>query len=299
MNKTRNRMKKTTLKAIYGYAFISIWIIGFLVFMLYPLIMSLVYSLSDVNITADGVKIVWNNFNNFKTIFIIDKGYEFLDALLLFFEEILLEVPIIIVFSLIIALLLNQKIKFRGFLRSIYFLPVIIASGPVIKELISQGAAGSSLLEGYGILNSIENSLPSWLSNPLNTLFSKIVIVFWFSGVQIIIFIAGLQKIDPAIYEASNIDGAGPWENFWKITLPSLKGLILINIIYTIVTLATFANNPVIEMIFKIRNENVKEYTGYGFASAMAWIYLVTVIVCLAGALLLVNGRNKEGKKKR
>ena len=198
-------------------------------------------------------------------------------------------VPIIIVFSIIIAVLINSKIRLRGFFRMIYFLPVIISSGPVINELITQGASGSSFIESYGVISLIEQSLPPLLAEPISAMFGEIIVIFWFSGVQILIFLAGLQKIDTSIYEACSIDGAGPWEIFWKITLPSLKNLILINIIFTIVSLSTFDGNGVINLII----ENMYQpLTGYGFASAIAWCYFIVVCVFLLIAVFLF--RNKK-----
>ena len=134
-----------------------------------------------------------------------------------------------------IAVLLNQPIKGRGAFRSIFFLPVIISSGPVINELITQGAGGANIFESYGFISIIENTLNPALSGPIINVFSEIIIIFWFSGVQILIFLAGLQKVDRQIYEAARVDGAGPWESFWKITLPSLSSLIFVNVIYTVV----------------------------------------------------------------
>ena len=277
-------MKKTTRKALIGYSFVAIWIIGFAFFTLYPFIMSIGYSLSNVTITASSINLSWNNFENFKNIFVIEEGFTFLEAMLAFAEELLVEVPIILVFSIIIALLLNQDIKCKGLFRAIYFLPVIIASGPVISELLATDASGSSFIEEYGVISLLSNQLPSWLSSPLTSIFSKIIIIFWFSGVQIIIFLSGLQKISTSTYEAAKIDGAGPWECFWKITLPSLRPMLLINGIYSVVSLATFSENGCIKLL---KANMYSIITGYGFASALSWLYLVLVLVFLGIVYLL------------
>lgn len=275
MRKVRSRANRENSM---GYAFIGIWIIGFVIFMVYPLLTSLIYSLSDVKFTADGIVSTFVGFKNYTDIFKIEQGFNFVEALTAFLQQMVLQIPIIVVFSILIALLLNQKIKGRGVFRSIFFLPVIISSGPVINELISQGAGGTNIFESYGFISIIQSSLSANLAKPIVDLFSQIIIIFWFSGVQILIFLAGLQKIDQQIYEAAQIDGAGPWQAFWKITMPSLSSLILVNSIYTIVLLSTFSENKV---ILSIKSNLFNSVTGFGMASAMAWMYAIVVFVAI------------------
>lgn len=293
--KTRKPMKKSTRKAIFGYAFISIWIIGFGIFTFYPFLMSVIYSFSTVRFGGGGIEINFIKLDNFISLFTTDLGFSFLESLKDFVIELVIQVPIIIVFSILISILLNRKMKCRGIFRMIFFLPVIIASGPVINELIGGGATGTSFIEEYGVISLISENLPTWLATPLISLFEEIIIVFWFSGVQIIIFLSALQKIDGSVYEAASIDGASPWNAFWKITLPSLKGMIMLNAIYTIITLATFAGNEVLTILTRSMN-STQEYAGYGFASAMAWVYLFVVLLALGIVLLLF--KNNEPKKK-
>ena len=290
VKKHRKPMKKSTRKALFGYAFISIWIVGFAVFTAYPFIMSILFTFNKVT-PNNGINLEWNNYQNFKDVFVSDLGFTFLENLKDFAIELVIQVPIIIVFSILIALLLNQKMKCRGLFRMIFFLPVIIASGPVISELIDGGATGTSFIEQYGVIALITENLPEWLANPLASLFEEIIIIFWFSGVQIIIFLSALQKIDRSVYEASSIDGASPWDAFWKITLPSLKGMILINSIYTIISLATFSDNEVLKTIKQVMNK-----TEYGLASTLAWVYLIVILLALGVVLLLL--RNKEPVKR-
>lgn len=296
MNSTnKKRMTKKMRDNLVGYSFIIIWIIGFLIFMLYPFLNSIIYSLNKVSIQGDGIKMEFIGLENFKNIVQLDAGFTFLENLWEFVQEIILEVPVIIVFSIIIALLLNQPIKFRWFFRVIFFLPVIISSGPVISELISQGAGGTNIMNQYGFANLIQRVLSPGLAKPLIKLFSEIIIIFWFSGVQILIMLAGMQKINRQIYEAAKVDGAGPWESFWKITLPSLKSLIFINVIYTIVLLASFSENKV---IISIKQSMFNMQTGYGFASAMAWVYMVVIGLFIGITCLLLMPREKVKKVK-
>jgi ABC-type sugar transport system permease subunit len=275
-----------TRVALTGYGFISSWIIGFFIFTLWPMLYSLYLSFNKVKITPTAVKTEFVNFENYKYAFVSDPM--FLEKLVLYFKDIILNVPIIIVFSLIIAILINQKIKVKGIFRTIFFLPVIITSGPVINELMSQGATTIPSIEQYGVFSLIEGNFAPIFAEPITYLFAQIIMVLWFSGVQILIFLAGLQKIDTSIYEAARIDGASVWEVFWKVTLPSLKPLILVNVIYTIVAISTFALNEIIVLI-KLNMFNTM--TGFGYATAIAWLYFIIIFILLGVASLIVNLR--------
>ncbi|WP_438348050.1 carbohydrate ABC transporter permease [Paenibacillus sp. FA6] len=264
-------------KQIIGLTFISPWIVGFLIFTLYPMVHSMYLSFHQVKITPVGIKTIYIGLENYKYAFFSDPV--FIEKVLKYLQEMVLNIPIIIVFSLIIALLINQKIKFRGIFRTIFFLPVIITSGPVINELLSQGATSIPNIEQYGMFTMIENSLNPFVAAPIMYLFKQIIMVLWFSGVQILIFLAGLQKVDQSLYEAARIDGASPWESFWKVTLPMLMPLVIVNVIYTIVYVSTFALN---EIIILIKNNMFSTITGFGYATAVAWIYFIIITLMLA-----------------
>ncbi|MDX9692418.1 MAG: sugar ABC transporter permease [Acholeplasmataceae bacterium] len=293
------KMSRVLRENLIGYSFIMIWIIGFLVFVLYPFLSSIVYGLSNVRILGTGIDVDFHWFTNYRNIFQIEEGFEFTEALVDFLKDLAFQVPIIIVFSVLIAVLLNQPIKGRGIFRSIFFLPVIIASGPVINELVSQGAGGANIFESYGFIAVIESTLNPALAEPIVNIFSEIIIIFWFSGVQILIFLAGLQKVDGQIYEAARVDGAGPWESFWKITLPSLSNLVFVNIIYTVVLLSTFSENPVIVSI-RSNMSSTREGSGYGMATAMAWVYFLVIMIILGliAFVFIPKEYKVRGKKK-
>jgi ABC-type sugar transport system permease subunit len=283
-----NRAKRNNL---VGWSFLSIWTIGFLVFTLWPIATSILYSFSNVSIQGSGIVQVWIGLENYRRIFSSAVGFDFLRSVADFAIELLFKVPIITVFAIIIALLLNQKIKFRGLFRGIYFLPVIIASGPVINQLISQGAATIPLVEESGLVDLIGTVLTPDLARPIAGIFSQLIVILWFSGVQILLFIAALQKIDHQTYEAAMIDGAGPWESLWKITIPALSNMITVSVIFTVINLATFSENPAIG---HIKRNMFAIDTGFGFASAVAWIYFLALAVLLGLAVLLVRGMQKE-----
>jgi len=287
----RKPLKRKTRENLAGWAFMSLWVIGFLVFTMYPLFISLYYSMSKVTLSGEGIQETFVWFDNYKQIFSSAPGFTFLQAVGDFAFEILFKVPIITVFAIIIAVMLNQNIKARGFFRGIYFLPVIIASGPVINQLVAQGAATIPLVEQMGIIDLINQTFTPNLARPIAGIFSELIVILWFSGVQILLFIAALQKIDRSTYEAAMIDGAGAWESFWKITMPSLKSMVLVSVIFTIINLATFSEN---KAIAQIKTNMFALETGFGFSSAIAWVYFVALAIILLVAYTLLTAFSKD-----
>lgn len=286
-------MKKSKLKitnkgrnALTGYAFISLWIIGYLIFTLWPMFYSLFLSFNKVKVTPKGIKTEFVGLANYKQAFLSDT--QFIEKLVGYLKNIVLSVPIIIVFALIIAILINQDIKGRSIFRTIFFLPVVITSGPVIGELMAQGATAIPSIEQNGIFALIQGNLGPIFAEPITYLFKEIIMVLWFSGVQILIFLAGLQKIDAAVYEAARIDGASSWEVFWKVTLPALKPLIMVNVIYTLVSQSTFALNPIIDLI---KANMFSTITGFGYATAISWAYFIVIVMLLLLSMLVLNLR--------
>jgi ABC-type sugar transport system permease subunit len=199
--------------------------------------------------------------------------------------------PVINILALMIALLLNRPFKLRGFFRAIFFLPVIITSGPVIAELLRQGAGSLPVLNESNFVAQLLEAIPPFMRDPLDTLLSQIIFMLWFSGVQVVIYLAGLQKLDTSMYEAAQIDGANVWEMFWKITIPSLKPMMIISSVYTLVTLATFSTNPVISLIATSMFDPIR---GYGYASALAWIYFVVIVMILSITIRLLSPKEKS-----
>ena len=275
-----------------GYAFISIWLFGFIFLTMIPLFQSLIYSFNRITIVGgEGIRLAWVGFANYINVFTTD--LTFLSRIQDFILEILIFVPVMNILAIMIAMLLNRQFKFRGFFRAIFFLPVIITSGPVISELLRQGAGTLPAFSESGFLEILSQFLPAFLNGPFQSLFSQIIFMLWFSGVQVVLYLAGLQKLDQSMYEAAQIDGANAWESFWKITLPSLRPMIIVSMVYTIVTLATFANNPIILWISSVMfNPNL----GYGYASALAWVYFVIITLLLLIAVRLVNPKEKSYK---
>ncbi len=269
-------MKQRTRNALIGCLFILPWLAGYLIFTLRPLIQALYLSFHEVRVTPTGIKTTPIGWANYRYAFLTDT--QFVEKLVVYLGEIALNVPIIIVFSLIIALLLDTKVRGRGLFRTIFFLPVIILSGPVIAELIEMGATAIPNIEQYTLFTLFRGDLAPFLAAPITYLFDQIVLVLWFSGVQILVFLAGLQKIDRAIMEAARVDGASAWEAFWKITLPAVRPMIIVNLVYTLVTVSTFPLNEIINLM---RQNMFNPFTGYGYSTALAWLYFLIISVIL------------------
>ena len=276
--------------AVAGYLFILPWLAGFLALKAWPFFYSLSLSFMNVKITTTGIRTIPAGIENYTAAFLSD--VQFTSELLVAVRNLALSTPVILVFSLLIALLINYPSRLKGVFRTVFFLPVIITSGPVIKELVTQGAATVPSMEKYGFYNIIKANLaPAW-AEPITYLFTQIIVILWFSGVQILIFLAGLQKINTSMYEAARIDGASAWEIFWKVTLPELRPLIVVNAVYTIVTLATFAQNDV---MLTIQDAMFRVGQGFGYAAALAWIHFVVIAAALGVAVLVIGtGRTRR-----
>lgn len=287
----KKRSKKLTRAArdnIRGWLFVSIWVIGFLIFTIYPIFNTIKMSFESVVISGEGLVTQWIGIDNYRNTFLADVN--FTKVLIQYIGEIVLEVPIAVVFSLLIAMVLSKEIKGRGLARTIFFLPVIIISGPVMEKFTDMGFMAIQGTENSAIIESIVMSLPDTLSTLLSTLIESFVMILWFCGVQILLFLSAIQKMDKAMYEAAHIDGASSWESFWLVTLPNLRNMIVINIIYTIVTISTFDTN---ELITMIQGNMFKTSLGLGYAAAQAWVYFFTLLLII-GVFMLIYGPQKN-----
>ncbi len=295
----RRRLSLKQRENMMGYLFVLPWMIGAAIFVIRPLIQSFNFALSNVKITPKGREVSFIGLLNFTQI--LQEDATFPTELVAYLMKTVLATPVIVVFALIIALLLNSRIKGKGFFRLIFFLPVIIASGPVMEQLVSQGA-GSIPSMNTSAISSLIGFLPDFLEDAIMGLFENIVMYLWYSGIQILIFLAAVQKIDTSLYEAAKIDGGSTWECFWKITLPTIKNMTLLNVVYTIIFLSNNEQNTIIETI-KDAMFGTTGSKGYGYASAMAWLYavIVTALVLIFAAALMLKKDvyAKQAKKAR
>lgn len=280
--------KLATRDAICGVAFVVPWLIGAALFLVYPLIMSVYYSFNVIRITPGGMLFKFTGYENYTQIFLTD--VDFPTQLIGYITSTIISVPIIVVFALIIAIMLNQNIKCKGFFRMIFFLPVIVVSGPIITTLTAEGAGSISTIDTQAITTAISSVLPGGLAAGISDIFSNLVTILWYAGVPILIFLSALQKINPTMYEAAKIDGGSGWECFWKVTLPNIKSMILLNCVYVIIFISNNDSNEIIGLIQNSMFSGVSG-RGYGYASAMAWIYtfIVLIIVGIFAILFLAK----------
>lgn len=287
------RLEKREAKI--GLLFMIPWFLGAALFLAYPLITSFWYALNNIRITPLGKTFNFVGYGNFTQILLSDAQFpvEIVDYVL----STIISAPIIVVFALLIAMMLNQDIKGKGIFRLIFFLPVIIVSGPILSMLTRQGAGSISAIDTQAITGAISEVLPRVIAEPISDLFQNMITILWYSGVQILIFLAGLQKIDKAMYEAAKIDGGSGWECFWKITLPNLKSMILLCTVYTVVFISNNNDNPIITLIKNSMFSGTKE-KGYGYAAAMAWLYTLIVLL-IVGLFALLLATRKDAYEKQ
>ena len=286
-------------RAIYGYLFILPFILGFVFFMIKPLAQSLHMAMSEVVISNQGFQLNWNNFDNFKKALLVDA--EFNRMLVEAIGQMVLRSAATIVFSFFVALLLNQKIKGRTLARSIFFLAVILSSGVLVGLETSNAlmAQLKDMIEEAGNANTITDVLEKILvsegsgvngisGKAFKTVFELIDSIYdvaMASGIQIIIFLSGLQNISPSMYEAAQMEGCTAWESLWKITVPMVSPLMLVCWIYTIVDFFMKSDNQIMDKI----NTQMTELLNYGFSSAMAWIYFIVCMALIGISSLIIS----------
>lgn len=300
-----NKIPYEKKKGLYGYGFIALWAVGTLWLFIVPVLTSLWYSLCDTalldkasalekGMTSAGIYTEWNNFGNYIKAFTIDT--DFPQLLVNSLGEILPQAAVILIFSLFIAVILNQKFRGRTLARAIFFLPVLIATGPVISvingDMTSQGVSDaaqfstlfktdlvSELMEFIGIYN-INQTFTEFIQD----ITSNVLNLVWNSGIQILIFLSALQNIPPSAKEAANMEGATAWEFFWKITFPIISPMILANLVYTIIDAFVSTDNEVMKYVLAQSSR-----WEYGYSAALAWIYFAIVGAILGIVCLIVN----------
>lgn len=308
--KAQRKIKTTKIpyekkKGLYGYGFVALWAIGTLWLFIIPVLTSLWYSLCDTKLldkagalemgmTSAGIYTEWNGFGNYIKAFTIDTNY--LPKLTESLGQIGPQAIVILIFSLFIAVILNQNFRGRTLARSIFFLPVLIATGPVISiingDMTSQGISDASqfstlfktdlvseLMEFLGLYN-----INQTVTELIETITSDVLNLVWNSGIQILIFLSALQNIPPSAKEAASMEGATAWEFFWKITFPYISPMILANLVYTVIDAFVSTDNVVMKYVLQQSSQ-----WEYGYSAALAWIYFAIVGACLGIICLIVN----------
>ena len=288
--KSKNTNRRFTLNyrarsTITGTMFFLPWLIGFFAITAYPLKYSQVICFNQVQIRPGAIELEPIGWEYFRQAFAVDTEYP--TKLISSVCSVAMGTPLVVVFSLVIALLLNGKFRGRTVYRIVFFLPVVIMSGPVMSELMSESSAMSINMDIMGIRSILMELNYGW-ANVLLTFLNSFVRILWFCGVQIIVFLAGLQKIDRNMYEAAAIDGATAWESFWKITLPHLRPIILLNTIYTIIEMGTASDDATNGKIVGAIRDIARPYS---YAAVLSWIYAFCLLLLILLAFVLLKPR--------
>lgn len=283
----RKKLSYASKKSLYGYGFIGLWLLGTLIFFLIPLVKSLWYSFNEVSIDTGSMITEWAGFDKYKGVLTSDPYYtEYLRDTLI---ETAWKTPMILIFSLFIAVILNQKFRGRVIARAVFFLPVIIATGPVYKiisgDMNTTGNAGGGMQFSTMFSTNLMGELLQFLgiyglsdrmSDMISAIADNVFSIVWSSGIQILLFLGALQNIPPSAKEAAELEGATAWEYFWKITFPYVSPFILANFIFTVIDSFTSPTNKVMERILAMGSD-----WKFGEAAAMAWIYFGTILAAI------------------
>lgn len=290
-------------KKLYGYAFILLWFLGTVCMFIIPVVTSVKYSLSKTEpvsaytymnypgMTGPGIYCEWNGFGNYYDEFSTDKDY--IPDLVKSLGAMPVDTFMILALSLFIALLMNRKFRGRAFARAIFFIPVLVAAGPVLSvingDIAAQGVGNASQFSSLFEVDTVDSFLgfmgiSQGFAERLGEIAASLLNLIWRCGIQTVIFMTALQQIPAAAKEAAQIEGANGWEYFWKITLPTISPTILVNLIYTVIDCFTDSANPVMNRVLSEASR-----LEYGMSAAMAWTYFLIVGVALGVIVAIVS----------
>ena len=290
MKEKQSRLSYERKKQFYGYGFLSLWIIGVVFYFAIPLYKVIEFSLGKIELLDTGYALDFVGLSAYDRALRGDN--KFIQNLVYSIGNMLYEVPVIVAFSLCVAMLLNKKFRGRTVARAVFFIPVIVTSGVVLSVLNGSGGSEGSLLQAqssslFSVGGSgdflFELGLPSQIINLIVGTANNIFNLSWKSGVQILVFLAALQTISPSLYEASRVEGANGWDNFWKLTIQSISPMILLCVIYTVVDSFIDYNNILMSYIDSYTKKLDIEYS-----SAMIVLYSAAVVL-VVGLVFLIS----------
>lgn len=274
-----------------GYIFILPWFIGALIFFIYPFIQSIYFAFCDLTFSEKGLVKKFTGLENFRVVFF--ENPEVFQKLVDSVTQMLTELVLIITLSFILSIILNQNFHGKTFARAVFALPLIVSSGVLLsifktsvfsqsqeaiaETTVFQASGVQAMLESAGVGQGLINTIVGWVNS--------LVDMLWKSGVQIIVFLSGIQSIPPSYYEVCDIEGATAWQRFWRVTFPIMMPFCFLNIIYTIIDSFTYQSNPVMLQIM--------QYFGnlqYAFSNALALAYFVVIIIIIGIIAKLISG---------
>ncbi len=283
------RLSLSARRSLSGFLFSLPFILGFLAFLAMPFVQSVIYSFGSLAISAEGFVRTPVGLENYRKLLLVDADFKrvFTEGV----AGMLVTIPLVLMFSFLAASLLNQKFRGRFAARVVFFLPVIIGAEIALKVENSQYMQQAMDLARQGIFDltlmadALEAlKLPGAFVRAIVQVVNQVPVIIRASGIQILIFLAALQSIPDSFYEEARIEGATGWESFWKVTFPILRGLFLVNVVYTVIDSFTAPTNAIVETIV-----HATWNVGYGIATAMSWLYFLAVLAVLGVALLLTS----------
>lgn len=291
------KMSLTKKRSMWAYLFLLPWLLGVILVFAAPLVLSISFSFSEVTVD-NGYSLEFIGFENFRYAFFGDE--KFLQYFATTIGDLLYEVPIILVYSFLVAVLLKEKFPGVTIFKFIFFLPVILSSDLFFGLLNNFGTVTGSTLDSVmnsassGMLESLnlgkyltELGLSTKVVDMLTGPVDKVYEIVTCSGIQIFIFLAGIYSVPPDLYEAAHVEGANAWEKFWMITFPMVMPMILVNVIYSIVDTFISESNLVMEYVYELSFKNFN----FGLSSAICWIYFTVIAVILAIVFAVINKR--------
>jgi len=280
-----------------SFLFTVPWIIGFIIFFFKPMLQSLLFSFSKVNVTTNGFSINFIGLENYK--YILYQSPEYINNLLSSLRSYISQIPVIMILSLFIAIVLNKKFRGKTFFRSLYFIPVIISTGVVMNYIsgdsVMEAMRDSSAAEGvinayadkYIDFNAVflKLGLPENIVSAILSYANDIFNLIWKSGIQIVLFLAGLQSIPEHLYEVCRVEGASKWEEFWFVTVPMLGNTIVLVTVFTAIEFCVDTANPVVGQAYTV----LLKQQIYGQSSSMMWLYFLISSLLIGAVLMLFH----------
>lgn len=300
MKKTIHLQEKR--RARMGWFFIMPWFIGMVLFFFQSLVQVVRYAFTNLKFVVDSgmeYQPLSGFLDNF--IFAFREDAEFPQRLSQSLASMLYQIPVIMIFSLFVAIVLNQKFIGRGIMRAVFFLPVIITAGvigTVINSSMSNvtlgGTSSTAMFDATLLTDSLIGfGLPDQIVNAFGTAVSNVADLVWKSGVQILIFLMGILSIPESHYDVAKVEGADAWETFCKVVFPAVVPYIILNFVYTMIDIFVSYDNTVMRRIISLM-----EGTKYSYAAAMSLSYFV-IVVMMTGIVLLpfvIYNKRKRGK---
>lgn len=289
MAKQTNKKVKPQEHNKIAFALLSPWLLGNLLFVVYPIISIIYMTFNNVYKDVNGWNYEWVGLDNYTFAFTNPVFYQ---AAIGFILQLATFLPVIIIASMLIARLLITDINHKGFFRVVFFLPVLLLSNSIMDSFGAAGDVGALMINGNeNFIISMINSYSPFLAELLVSIFSDLISILWFTGIPIILFINALNRIDESTYEAAHVDGATPWQILWKITLPNMKSTAVVVSVFSIVQIGSFNNNPLYELLSAPLTGSS---SNFGLAATYAFSY--SLIVFLFIGLIAYILREKQPK---